>query len=287
MLKQLVQVALAHPRRLLAGGSLVFFILGGTAYFLRQYSQSQSNILTGSLTTKTLRGTAVEGAVLNIVNYQDQQFTLQIQDSEPDPMDPEGEVRLYTVNYQNPATSQWENICKPDAKGLAKAIPLSGRWDDQGNHIKSDKVTFSCTSGVAAKCIRWGYKPWKTVQGKSLENFYQACTRMARADYCGKGVPHTQDGTAVDVYDRIGIQKRVAQTGMKFEAAWSPTGAVAISRTRYPEGYAQIQKECPERLKPFQNEALINRDLAKTIPMLQQYAPEALIFNDSFDLRGK
>jgi hypothetical protein len=97
----------------------------------------------------------------------------------------------------------------------------------------------------------------------------------------------TQDGTHVDVYDRLSIQKRVAQTGMKFEAAWSPTGAVAISRTRYPEAYAQIQKECPERLKPFPDEALINRDLAKTVPTLQQYAPQALVFNDSFDLRDK
>jgi ADYC domain len=85
---------------------------------------------------------------LNIVNHQGQQFTLQIQDSEPDPMDTEGEVRLYTVNYQNPATSQWENICKPDAKGVAKAMPLSGRWDPQGNYIKSDQVTFSCTNGA-------------------------------------------------------------------------------------------------------------------------------------------
>jgi ADYC domain len=143
-------------------------------------------------------------------------------------------------------------------------------------------VTFACTNSALAKCVRWGYKPWKSVHGQSLKNFHQACTRMVRADYCGTGVAHTKDGTPIDVYDRLGIQKRVPQNGMTFEAAWSPTGAVAVSRTRFRKTMTQIQQDCPERLQPFPAKDAIERDPAKSLSILQQYAPKAMIYNDSF-----
>ncbi len=146
-----------------------------------------------------------------------------------------------------------------------------------------ERVVFSSGCGllsVLAKCVRWGYKPWKTVQGRSLRDFHQACTRMVRADYCGTGVAHTQEGTQIDVYDQLGIQKRVNNSGMTFEAAWNPNGAVAINRTRFSKTLAQIQQDCPERLRPFQSD--IDRDSSKALSKLQQYAPKAIVFNDSF-----
>lgn len=103
---------------------------------------------------------------------------------------------------------------------------------------------------------------------------------MVRADYCGTGVAHTQEGTQIDVYDQLGIQKRVNNSGMTFEAAWNPDGAVAIRRTPFSKTLAQIQQDCPERLRPFQFD--VDQDSSKALSKLQQYAPKAIVFNDSF-----
>jgi hypothetical protein len=99
---------------------------------------------------------------------------------------------------------------------------------------------------------------------------------MVRADYCGNGRAHTKDGTAIDIYDRLRIQTRTPQSGMILEAAWSPDGAVFINRTRWPESLAQIEKECPERLKSPVHKAI-------TPTAIQQQLSEVLLINDSFD----
>ena len=72
---------------------------------------------------------------------------------------------------------------------------------------------------------------------------------MVRADYCGDGRAHTRDGTLVDVWDRLGIQKRETEPGMVFEAAWGPHGAVYVNRTRFAESLEELVAECPERLR--------------------------------------
>lgn len=81
-------------------------------------------------------------------------------------------------------------------------------------------------NGVIAKCVAWGYEPWE--HGPDL---HQACTRLARADYCGDGVPHTENGTLIDVYDPRGILE--PEGDMDFEAGWGPDGAVCVSHPRY------------------------------------------------------
>ncbi len=203
----------------------------------------------------------------------------QLSEPERDPQAPHQEVYLYTVHYQQPNDSQWHNLCQPDADNLAKAMLLSGEWDETGAHIDNDKVTVACTSGVLAKCVRWGYKPWQTVQGVSLRDYHQTCTRMARADYCGNGISHTKDGTQIDIYDRLGIQQPEPQDNqeMIFEAAWGVDGAVLLARTRYPEGLAQLKKECPEKLAQIMSD---NQSL--TYVEAQQQAAGAMIFNSSF-----
>ncbi len=202
----------------------------------------------------------------------------QLSEPELDPQDSAREVYLYTVNYQDPNNSQWHNLCQPDGDNLAKAMLLSGEWDETGAHIDNERVTVACTSGVLAKCVRWGYQPWKTVQGLSLGDYHQTCTRMARADYCGNGISHTKDGTQIDIYDRLGIQKPEPQDNqeMIFEAAWGVDGAVLLARTRYPEGLAQLKKECLEKLTQIVSD---NQSLSNEKAQLQ--AAEALIFNSS------
>jgi hypothetical protein len=111
---------------------------------------------------------------------------------------------------------------------------------------------FGCTSGVVAKCLRWGYKPWKTVAGRALADYHQACTRMARADYCGDGVTHTQEGTLIDLYDDLGIQQQSPPdllAPLVFDAAWTTQGAYCMTKQRWLSlsGLTSVSAECKNK----------------------------------------
>ncbi len=274
------------PLRRWIGSGVVMLLIAGAGYFTYQHlSPATPKPLATLPPSVVLTGTSVKGAVLTNIDSQGRSVTLKIQDVQRDPKDPEGEVYLYTVVSQNAPTAPWQNICQRDRDNVAKAIPLSGQWDEKGNHINNERTTFACTNSALAKCVRWGYKPWKTLQGQSLRDYHQACTRMVQADYCGTGVAHTQDGTQIDVYDRLEIQRPTNRSGMEFEAAWNPEGAVAIRRTRFPETLAQIKRECPERLKPLHRPLTPNTedtDTATSLVLLKQYASNAVLYNDSF-----
>lgn len=228
--------------------------------------------------TKILKGKDLKGAQLNAVDEQGRKLNFEIKDVELDPKDPEKETYLYTVFYVDSANSQSKNLCTPDAENVAKAIPLTGSWDKTGAHTESsDMITFGCTSGVLAKCVRFGYKPWKTVKGRSLRDYHQACTRMARADYCGNGKSHTRDGTPINIYDELDIQKKTPHSGMVFEAAWSPEGATFINRPRWFETVSEIRQECPDKLKGRINEG---GDWVTSEKVKQKWS-NSLLFNES------
>jgi hypothetical protein len=53
---------------------------------------------------------------------------------------------------------------------------------------------------------------------------------MLRADYCGDGISHTEDGVMINVYDGLGI--RVDSMDWQIEAEWSDDGAVCAARER-------------------------------------------------------
>lgn len=150
---------------------------------------------------------------------------------EMDPLDPTGETWLYTLSVAAGAGGS-ANMCLPGPDGAARAIPVSGRWTNSGAR-EDVGFTFGCTSGVIAKCVRWGYRPWESVNGVSLASHHQACTRMARADYCGDGTSHTQDGTIVDFYDNLSVNTNTADLLMLFDGAWSPDGAYCIGKERW------------------------------------------------------
>lgn len=116
-------------------------------------------------------------------------------------------------------------VCETGQAGVL----VTGRWDATGAHVDDpDLVTYSCAGGVIAKCVAWGYGPW--VVGADV---HAACTRMARADYCGDGTAWTMDGTTIDAFDTLGVQARISAGTAVFEAAWSPAGATCVARTRY------------------------------------------------------
>ncbi|QSQ22560.1 hypothetical protein JY651_46885 [Pyxidicoccus parkwayensis] len=165
-------------------------------------------------------------------------------------------VEWYRIEAWNPMAQEWENPCQGDRLvPVPRALPVGGTWDSSGAHWNAPgKLTLACETGVISKCAAWGYKPWAERDGKSLADLHQACTRMARADYCGNGQSHTLDGTVVDAYDSFGLQSRVMQATASwdpalasFEAAWAPDGATCLARTRYGQSLESILRECPGR----------------------------------------
>jgi hypothetical protein len=194
-----------------------------------------------------------------------------------DPRDSDGDVWLYGMSVLGPDARTWQRYCEPDVEGRSAAIPLTGSWSAQGDpRPGTDMVTFACTSGAVGKCIRFGYKPWKTHRGISLQPYHAACVRMVRADYCGDGRPHTVDGTWIDIWDGLGIRRRDERDGVPevFEAAWSPRGAVYLNMPRWSDEVADVIRECPEHLRDR-----TSRDQPLSPSEVQAQFVEALIFN--------
>lgn len=192
------------------------------------------------------------GATIVLEDDRGNALRLYIADAEPDPADPSHEVVLYTLYNQDPVSGDLHSVCLPGPDGVAKAFPLNGTWTQTGEHVPSATAfSLTCTAGVIGKCVRWGYKPWKAAKdGTPLWKLHQACTRMARADYCGNGVSHTRNGTPINIFDRIGIQIADPDGSTTFEAAWGAEGAICVRKVRIPEEYSieELERTCP-RLK--------------------------------------
>jgi len=188
------------------------------------------NELVAKMPDGTVRsGDAVVGAKISAVFSDGTTIDLTIASFSRDTV---ANIAYYRIEHEG------QNVCAGDDTGMF----VPGVWDSKGS--RSDALTiggqrisatFACSSGVLNKCVRWGYAPWNV--GADL---HQACTRMARADYCGNGVSFTKNGTVIDVFDVLGIQRATGEADLVFEAAWGPSGAVCVNRTRYdartPEG---------------------------------------------------
>jgi hypothetical protein len=199
---------------------------------------------------RQVSGDDLVGMVLTLGDPGGTHRSIRIDAVQPDPKD--AEITLYALSAHDPASGGWQNLCGPDAEGLAMGFPIKGTWTAAGEHIPSDHAfSMTCTGGVNAKCVRMGYKPWKSREGTSLWDLHQACTRMLRADYCGDGTPHTREGTPVDVYDTVGIQSPQLASGLSFEAAWRADGAVCVRKVRIPEitTLEALVQSCPARLR--------------------------------------
>jgi hypothetical protein len=179
---------------------------------------------------------------------------------------PERDVELYGISMRSPGSVASRPLC--GAPG-ALAMPLPGSWDESagtptgGSHVADPAVfTFACEGYALAKCVLFGYAPWRSVTecepsgacaSRPLSAFHEACTRMLRADYCGDGTPTTRNGTRVDLWDAFGIQAD-DQPSWRLEAEWSERGAACVDATRWAtiEGtglgvQAYIQAHCPSR----------------------------------------
>jgi hypothetical protein len=212
----------------------------------------------------TLRGPALTGALLRAVARDPDgssptavlvTYRIDKVRREPSQYDPTntGSTYLYTLEQWVPESSAWKPACPPDADGRRAAIPVAAIWDEHGDRIPSSSLfTLACTTGVIAKCYRWGYRPWVTGYG-DLAAMHWTCTRLARADYCGNGIPHTQDGTWINIWDTLPAPGPIQHRGtppptMVFEAGWNTGGAVCLGHTRWLRHGAAIAAMCPHRL---------------------------------------
>jgi len=196
-----------------------------------------------------------------------------------------GGTYLYTLEQNVDGTDTWQAACQADADGKHVAIPLTATWDDQGNRVASSALfTFGCTTGAIAKCYRWGYRPWVTGYG-DLVTAHWACTRVARADYCGNGTSHTRDGTMINVWDDLPTPGPIAPhgttpLGMLFEAGWDTTGAVCFSHARWLLDGPVILLGCPGRLIA-PGLGILNPTVCDTVAQVLGQAGDAVMFDES------
>jgi hypothetical protein len=197
-----------------------------------------------------------------------------------------GHTYLYTLEQWVDDTASWEPACPADSDGRRVAIPLAATWDEHGDRVVSRALfTFGCTTGVIAKCYRWGYRPWVTGYG-DLTAMHWTCTRLARADYCGIGVPHTRNGTTINVWDNLPPPGPIQSHGgllppprMMFEAGWNTGGAVCMSHARWLlDDGAAIAALCPDRLVP----PGVGETVCDTIPQVFGYDADAQMFNEAY-----
>lgn len=142
----------------------------------------------------------------------------------------------------------WVPLCGQRQGEPIPALAVPGYWNhrqgtDGGKWLSTEGFSFVCRGSSVAKCMEAGYKPWVDPasrngaiqhrgRGQLAEaNHLQACVRMLRADYCGDGTSHTQNGRQIDVWDTMRIHTRSRQD-WPFEAAWDQDGAVWMDRAR-------------------------------------------------------
>ncbi len=243
----------------------------------------------------TLRGTDLVGAhlIAQATNNDSPPLVAEVEyritaiSAESTTYDPTntGNTYLYTLEQYRADTDSWVPACDADADGRRVAIPIAATFDATGARLESSTLfTLGCTTGVIAKCYRWGYRPWLTGYGSDMTDIHWACTRMARADYCGDGTSHTQDGTWINVWDRLPapgpIQRRglLPPLGMLFEAGWNTGGAVCLSRARWLLD-GTLSNLCPDRLVP---PGLLGATVCDTVVEVLGYDANAKLFNDSY-----
>jgi hypothetical protein len=135
-----------------------------------------------------------------------------------------------------------DDVCSADQISSLheRAIAVPGAWSDEDGQYYETKdgkqvFTLACMTGIAAKCVHWGYPPWGTSEGRPLADYFAACTHAARAEY-RSDTAYTCTGTLIDVYDRLSIQRPSTQSSepLLFEAAWGKDGPVCINHPRFP-----------------------------------------------------
>src|SRR5262249_16539947 len=144
--------------------------------------------------------------------------------------------------------------------------------------------TLGCTSGVIAKCYRWGYRPWLDSLGYGdIATVHWGCTRLARADYCGNGVARTPDGPLGHVWGNLPSPGPIETHGtpppeLLFEAGWNTTGAVCLSHARWLNGGTLLAAHCPNKLIA-PGLGVVGATVCDSVGDVVNLSPSARLFN--------
>jgi hypothetical protein len=161
-------------------------------------------------------------------------YTLRFDDIYENPAQLGKGVWFHDISVRKDGDTAWSSLCTDPAGNQAAAIPMANYWNSTtGARVDAPGVvTFACRGAVLAKCVEWGYIPWASAAGVALKDHHQACTRMARADYCGDGRSYTFNGTPIDVFDKLSPRLNARSTnglsGWTVEAEWDPNGATCV-----------------------------------------------------------
>ena len=215
--------------------SLAALILSATMGVANPTLRAEHNQFVLDTGSATLRSSDLVGAVFDVLDDTATLRHLRLDAVTRAADNPA--ILLHDFREQAP-DGTWTPLCDPDAQGRALGFPIAGGWDAAGRFVADPDTLFvSCTVGSQAKCILFGYDPWgQGPAGESLIPHYEACQHMVRAAYGGT-LPHTTDGTTIDIYDDLGIQTpaTLADPSFAFEAGWTPQGAVCLDHARHPE----------------------------------------------------
>jgi hypothetical protein len=151
------------------------------------------------------------------------------------------------------------------------AFPIAGYWKEDGRYTKDSKqFSFACTRRSAASCLEKGLLD--TSKNADTVSLFEACIRMARADYCGDGESYTKHGSFVTLWDNRNIVTRSSFEALSFEAAWDKDGMVCSARTRWNASEIAAPS-CPQfKTKPR---------CVSAADAMAQFPGRVLLFNES------
>lgn len=90
-----------------------------------------------------------------------------------------------------------------------------------------NSLLLACSTSAAGKAALWGHGPWRGYPR------YEAAIRVVRADYCGNGNSHTNEGTVIHFLDNSGPDTKFTKTpGITLEAVWGYHGALCLNTQR-------------------------------------------------------
>ncbi len=180
--------------------------------------------------SNTLAGNRLRGAEFELIAKGKVQ-RIRIEGVVADANDPD--ISYTNLSYRT-SEGTWTSICTDGAAIPTEAILLDGAFDPSGRFVaETGAITFACRGSAAAQCIASGYAPGRERGGVSLDDYFQACLAMTRADYCGTNTPHTTNDTPIDVADRgLASPLRTFDTAWSIEAQWDADGAHCFNTPR-------------------------------------------------------
>jgi hypothetical protein len=214
--------------------------------------------LVAKRTGSTLRGAQLVGSII-LVQVDDLlvlPVTIAGYTTVPSWADGGEPIGAYTLVYPEvSALLGLKNVCSGSLLDplASVATVLGGETYDP---IKKEVVpnpgwfTLACAGSAAAKIKLLGYGPQSKFPGTTAPASVaarQATLKMLTADYCGKGVSYTENGTPVVWENKEGtVDSSDWHTPGGVEAVWTAAGALCLDEKRIADKVVNCEVPLPE-----------------------------------------